>query len=139
MLNDVIDKGHVLHHRPWRSTALIARRKKNGHPVLRLRPIVLKNVAVHQYALGVFQFKKILHNPVPSGITRVIRFPSERLETMVVAKFDVGLNQVLNRWISPAQHEVLARSFQIVIDDLEWPGAIPSSDRLRIGADLVDG
>src|SRR5262249_6704179 len=57
---------------------------------------------------------------------------------MVVAKFDVGLNQVLNRWVGPAQHEVLARAFQIVIDDLKWPGAVPSGDRLRIGADLVD-
>src|SRR5262245_13849620 len=56
---------------------------------------------------------------------------------MVATELDVGGNEVAYFRIGAAKHDVLSGAFQIVVDDLERAGSVPSADGLRIGADFV--
>src|SRR6266513_6322576 len=49
----------------------------------------------------------------------------------------IGGNEIDNGWVSPSEHDILAGSFQIIVDDLERPGAVGDEDGLGVGPDLV--
>src|SRR5262245_35248492 len=132
MTQDVVGESHVLRRRPRRRAVFAARREEDGEAVLRVRPVVLKDVLIYEQSLGVFQLEKILDRPVPSGISGMAFLPREWFVDVVQSELDVGRDQVLNRRPGPAEHNVLARAFNVVVDDLEGPRSVPSANRLRV-------
>ena len=56
--------------------------------------------------------------------------PGQGLEEMIAADLDVGGDEIRNGWIGSPEHEVLPRSFEVIVDDLEGAGAVPTRDRL---------
>src|SRR5262245_55935671 len=135
--HDVICEGHVLNHRPGGFPILVANGEEDREPVLRHCPIILEDVAVNQSALRVLQLKEVLDPPGPPSVARIPDPPHEWLEAMVATELDVRRNEVRDRRISAAEHEILPCAFEIVVYDLEWAGAIPAADGLGIGALLV--
>src|SRR5215510_3356510 len=71
-------------------------------------------------------------------IRRMTLLPRERFVYVVQSELDVGGDQVRERRLGPAKHDVLPGALQVVVDDLERPRPVPSANRLRVGADLVD-
>src|SRR5262245_2523965 len=63
MTQDVVGESHVLSRRPWRCAIFATRREEDGEPVLRVRPVVFKDVLIYEHPLGVFQLEKILDRP----------------------------------------------------------------------------
>ena len=49
---------------------------------------------------------------------------------MVAADLDIGGDEIRNGGIGSPEHEVLPRSFEVIVDDLEGAGAVPTADRL---------
>src|SRR5262245_23952118 len=135
--HDVICEGHVLNHGPGSFPILVADSEEDREPVLRHRPVILEDVAVNQHTLRVLQLEEVLDRPGRPGVARVADPPCEWLEAIVTAELDVRRNEVGDRRISAAEHEILARAFEIIVDDLKGTGAIPSADGLGIGAPLV--
>jgi len=117
---------------------LIARSQNEaGRPLLAesgvaIDPAVLKNIAVDQHPLGVFQLEKVLDRPVDAGVARVARVPRQRLAQPVPPDLDVGRDKVRDRRVGPAEEDVLSRTLDVIVDDLERAGAIPTDDPLRI-------
>src|SRR5262245_16777198 len=138
MTNDVIGKGHVRNRRPWRFAALIPRCEEDGVAVLRVSPVVLEDVLVHQRPLRVLQLEEVLDRPGRSGVGGMPYLPRQRFKDVIQAELYVGGDQVLNLSISPAQQKVFARAFQVVVDYLERPRPVPTADGLRVVADLVE-
>src|SRR5215510_14158359 len=132
MPQDVVGEGHVLSRRLRRHPILAARREEYGEADLRVRPVVFKDVLIYEQSLGVFQFEKILDRPGPSGVSGMTFLPRERFIDVVQSELDVGRDQVLNRWLSPAEHNVLTRALQVVVDDFERTRSVPSANRLRV-------
>src|SRR5262249_7045893 len=89
MAHDVVGKSYVLHHYPRRSSVFIPRRKQDGEPVLRVRPILFKDITVNPNAARVFQFKQVLHRPMDAGVTWVVFFPPQGFVKVVLPEFDV--------------------------------------------------
>src|SRR6266508_2882599 len=113
----VVGERHVLRHRPRRLPVLVARSEEDRETVLTLRPVVLEDVRLDQHTLRVLQL--------------------QRLRYVVVAELDVGRDQVLDSGVRAAEDEVLARAFEVVVDDLEGAGAVPTGDGLRVRAELM--
>src|SRR5262249_54547395 len=133
----VVGERHVLHHRPRRLTALIARSAQDRETVLALRPVVLEDVRLDQHTLRVLQLEEVLHRPPDPRVRGVAHLPLQRLRHLVVAELDVGRDQALDWGVRAAEDEVLPRAFQVVVDDLEGAGAVPTGDGLRVRAGLV--
>ncbi len=57
---------------------------------------------------------------------------------MVLPDLDVGRHETVNRGVRAAEHDVLARPLQMVVDDLEGTGPVPAHDGLGVGADLLE-
>src|SRR6266850_875796 len=95
VLDDVIGDRYVLDHAPRAAASLIARSQNEARrPLLpehgvTIDPAVLKNIAVDQHPLGVFQLEKVLDRPVDAGVARVARVPRQRLDKIVVANLNV--------------------------------------------------
>src|SRR5215475_1731053 len=132
MSQDVVGEGHVLSRSPRRHAVLASRREEYGEADLRVRPVVFKDVLIYEQSLGVFQLENILDRPGPSGVSGMTFLPRERFIEVVQSELDVGRDQVLNRRLSPAEHNVLARALQVVVDDLKRPRSVPSANRLRV-------
>src|SRR5262245_53002454 len=132
MPQDVVGEGHVLSRRLRRRPILAARREEDGEADLRVRPVVFEDVLIYEHSLGVFQLEKVLDRPGLSGVSGMTFLPRERFIDMVQSELDVGGDQVLNRWLSPAEHNVLTRALQVVVDYLKRPRSVPSANRLRV-------
>ena len=92
---------------------------------------MLEDVSVDKHAARVFQLEEILDCPgAPS--------PALRLEDVVAANLDVRRNQIGDLRIGSAEQNVFSRPFQVVVGDLERPGAVPSGNGLRIGPRLMN-
>src|SRR5262245_44696870 len=107
MTQDVVGESHVLNRRPRRRAVFATWREEDGEAVLRIRPVVFKDVLIYKRSLGVFQLEKILDRPGPSGVSGMIFLPRERFKDVVQSELDVGRDQVLNRWLGPSEHHVL--------------------------------
>ena len=83
---------------------------------------------------GVFQLKQVLDGPGSAFIRGIILFPTEGLKEMIVANLDIGGNDILNLGISAAKENILARPFQIIIDDFKGAGAVPPANGLSFKA-----
>ena len=57
---------------------------------------------------------------------------------MIAADLDVRRHEVRDRRIGAAEHHVLARRLQVVVDDPERPRPVPAGDRLGVRADLLE-
>src|SRR5262245_20855788 len=125
--HDVICEGHVLNHGPEGFPILVAHSKEDGEPVLRHRPVVLEDVAVNQNALRVLQLEEVLDRPGRPRVDRIADPPRQRLKAMVAPEFNVRRNEVGDRRVAAAEHEILARAFEVVVDDLKGAGAIPAA------------
>jgi len=79
-----------------------------------------------------FSSKRFLTLHGIAGITRISLSPGQRFEEVVLPDLDVGRHQVGNAGVGAAEHDVLAGTFQMVVDDLEGPGAVPAHDGLRV-------
>src|SRR5262245_51498194 len=133
----VVSKGYILNDIPGRCPVLVANGEEDGEPGLPVSPVILEDVAVNQYALRVLQLKEVLDPPGRSCVARIANSPRERLEAVVAPELDVRRRQVYDFRIGAAEHKILARALEIVIDDLERARAVPAADRLRISANLV--
>src|SRR6266403_1476018 len=56
---------------------------------------------------------------------------------MVLADLNVGGYEVRNEGVGAAEHHVLTRRLEVVIDDLEGAGPVPGGDGLRILTNFV--
>src|SRR5207245_11574832 len=72
-----------------------------------------------QNALRVLYLEEVLHLPGNPGIGRVAALPRERFEEVVPADLDVGGHEVGDLGIGSSEHQVLTRSFQVVVDELD--------------------
>ena len=70
-------------------------------------------------------------------VARVIELPRERLGKVVPTDLDVRGHEIRDRRVPAAEHEVFARSFEVVVDDLEGAGPVPADDRLGISRLVV--
>jgi len=102
-----------------------------------VRPVVLEEVAVDEHPARVLELQEILDHPRSPGVARVADAPRQRLEEVVAADLDVGGHEVHDGGIGAAEHDVLAGSLQVVVDDPEGSRPIPAADGLRVSADLV--
>ena len=131
MANDVVSERDILHDGPRGGPALVAHREKNREAVLGSRPVVLEDVSIDEYTLGVLQLEEILDLPRAA-------LPTERLEDVVAAYLDIRWHEIRDRRICSAEHDVFAGRFHVVVRDLERPGAIPATSGLRVGADFMN-
>ena len=136
--DDVADERHVLDRGPGSAAVLVADRQLHREAGLVGEPDVLQNIALHQHPPGVFQLEEVLDAPLRAGIARIALPPRERFEEVVVSDVDVGGHQVADRGIGATEHDVLAGSFQMVVDDLEGTGPVPAHDGLGVGAGLLE-
>src|SRR4029453_10917012 len=127
---DVLPERHVLDRAPRCSTLLVPDGEEDGEPILVVPPVVLEEIALDEHPASIFQLEEILDRPRPPGISRMPDLPGQRLEEMVAADLDIGGDEIRNRWIGSPEHEVLPRSFEVVVDDLEWARAVPTRDSL---------
>src|SRR5256885_14820983 len=72
------------------------------------------------------------------GVTWIVRLPRQRFEKVVVLHVDGRRDLIRNSRIRPAEHQVLARRLEVVVENREWARAGPSRQRLRIRADLLE-
>ena len=101
-------------------------------------PVVLKHVAVDDDVLRVLELKQVFDCPMLAGVSRVADFPALRFENVIAADLDVGWHETRDARIGAPKHDVLARAFQVVVDDAKRSGTIPAADRLRVVADAVN-
>ena len=135
--HDVVGERDVLDHRPRRGALLVANGEHDGGAALRVRPIVLEDIGVDQDSLRVLELQEVLEGPVDSGITRIVHPPPQRFVKMITADLDVGRDETLDGGIRAAEQEVLASALQVVVDDLERPGAVPARNGLGVRRHLV--
>ena len=103
-----------------------------------MRPVVLEQVAVDQYPARILQLEQILDRPGSPGVSRVPDFPRQGFGEAVVSDFDIRWNKIRNRRVSASKHHVLARSFKVIVHDLERPGPVPSVNGLRVRAHFLE-
>ena len=132
MPHDVAGKRHILHYGPRRGAFLVTGCKEDRETILRSHPVVLEDVPIEQNPLGVFELEEIFHGPVNAPVARVIELPRERLGKVVPTDLDVRGHEIRDRRVPAAEHEVFARSFEVVVDDLEGAGPVPAGDRLGV-------
>src|SRR5256712_12358856 len=72
------------------------------------------------------------------GVTWIVRLPRQRFEKVVVLHVDGRRDLIRNSRIRPAEHQVLARRLEVVVENREWACAGPPRQRLRIRADLLE-
>src|SRR5688572_33162384 len=65
-------------------------------------------------------------------------FPRQRLEKVVAPDLDVRRNEIADRGQRTAEHDVFSCCFQVVVDDLVRPGAVPAANSLRFDTDGMD-
>src|SRR5262249_58792721 len=83
MTHDVIGESHILNRRPRRRAVFAARREEDGEAILRVRPVVLKDVMIYEQSLSVFQLEEILDRPLPPRLTGMTFLPRERFIDVV--------------------------------------------------------
>ena len=130
MADDVVGEGDVEDAGPGGAAILVAHGEEDGGAVLIGGPVILEEIAVDEDALGVLELEAVLDGP--AGVA-----PGGRLEEVVTADFDVGGDEVRDERIGPAEHEVLGRAFEVVVDDLVGAGAVPAVEGLRVEADAL--
>ncbi len=65
-----------------------------------------------------------------AGVVRAVAAPAKRLEEVIASDLDVRWNQARDARVAPAEHDVFARAFEIVVDDLEGARAIEAENGL---------
>src|SRR5262245_37538981 len=104
LTQNVVSKGHVLYGRPGSIPILVANGEEDGKAVLRMRPVILEDVAVNPYAPGALQFKEVFDPPGRSRVARIANSPRKRLEAVVAPELDVRRRQIDNFRIGAAEH-----------------------------------
>src|SRR5438132_176071 len=128
MADDIVGEGDVGDNGPRGGPGLVAHGEQDsGAMLIGADPVVLKDVAVQQDPLGVFEFEEVLDGPGDPSVGGVADFPGQGFEEVVAADLDVGGDEVEDGGAVTAKHHVLARRFQVVVDDL-------GQHRPRIGA-----
>jgi hypothetical protein len=56
---------------------------------------------------------------------------------VVLSELDIRRNEAWNRWIRAPEQHIFPRSFEIVVDDPERSGAVPSSNSLSVETKAV--
>src|SRR5206468_132741 len=133
--NDVVGEGDIFDRRPGSAAVLVTDGQLQGEAVLSGPPNVLEDVAFHQHPPGILQFEEVLDGPGRTRISRIALPPRQGLEEVVLPDLDVGRHETVNRGVRAAEHDVLARPLQMVVDDLEGTGPVPAHDGLGVGAD----
>ena len=137
MADDIVGEGDVGDNGPRGGPGLVAHGEQDsGAMLIGADPVVLKDVAVQQDPLGVFEFEEVLDGPGDPSVGGVADFPGQGFEEVVAADLDVGGDEVEDGGAVTAKHHVLARRFQVVVDDFEGAGAAPAGDGLGVGADF---
>src|SRR5438876_1196386 len=137
MADDIVGEGDVGGNGPRGGPGLVAHGEQDsGAMLIGADPVVLKDVAVQQDPLGVFEFEEVLDGPGDPSVGGVADFPGQGFEEVVAADLDVGGDEVEDGGAVTAKHHVLARRFQVVVDDFERAGAAPAGDGLGVGADF---
>src|SRR2546427_9813224 len=72
------------------------------------------------------------------GVVGIVRLQRQRFEKVVVLHVDGRRDLIRNSRIRPAEHQVLARRLEVVVENREWACAGPPRQRLRIRADLLE-
>ena len=67
-----------------------------------------------------------------SRIARIGNIPGELLVKIVVPDLNIGGDKISYRNISSAKKNVFPRSFQVIVDNSEGTGAVPSGDSLGV-------
>src|SRR5205814_382577 len=132
-----IAKRHVFHRGPGSRPILVSYCELDGKSILSVDPVLLEEIAFNQYSPGVLKLEEVLHRPMYARIRGIVDFPRKRLEEIVAAHLDIGGNEIWNSGVSPSEHDILAGRFQIIVDDLERPGAVGGEQGLGIGDFVV--
>src|SRR5207247_2019175 len=137
MADDIVGEGDVGDNGPRGGPGLVAHGEQDsGAMLIGADPVVLKDVAVQQDPLGVFEFEEVLDGPGDPSVGGVADFPGQGFEEVVAADLDVGGDEVEDGGAVTTQHRVLCRRVQVVVDDFEGAGAAPAGDGLGVGADF---
>ena len=91
--HDVVHEGDVLDDRPRRAAVLVAHGEQDREAVLRVRPVVLEQVALDEHAARVLQLEQVLDGPRRARVGRVAHLPGQRLREVVAPDLDVGGHQ----------------------------------------------
>src|SRR6266850_2996723 len=138
VLDDVIGDRYVLDHAPRAAASLIARSQNEaGRPLLTeggvaVDPAVLKNIAVDQHPLGVFQLEKVLNRPVDARVRGAAGPPRQRLDEMIAPDLDIRGHQIDFPRVGSTKQNIFRGPFDTVIDDLKRARAEPADDSLSI-------
>src|SRR2546430_8772733 len=137
MADDIVGEGDVGDNGPRGGPGLVAHGEQDsGAMLIGADPVELKDVASEQTPLGGFEFEEVLDGPGDPSVGGVADFPGQGFEEVVAADLDVGGDEVEDGGAVTAKHHVLARRFQVVVDDFEGAGAAPAGDGLGVGADF---
>src|SRR5439155_10392917 len=101
-------------------------------------PDVLEDVAVHEDALRILELEEVLDHPQDAGVGGIVVLPGQRLEEMIVPDLDVRGDEIGHGGAGAAEEDVLAGPFEVVVDELERPGAAPDADGLGVDESRVE-
>ena len=127
MFHNVELEGNVLHD-GW-LPPLGPRRDYHGGSRI---PIVPEDIAFNSHPAGNLEFENVLDHPGRARVCCVVLMPLVRLVEVIAFDFDIRRHQPRNCIGRSAKHQILPGAFNVIIDDTERSGAVPSANRLRI-------